>query len=195
MLPAAARGRAWARPASSIFYLALSYGPGLDRGAGARVERRASRSSTASCTGERPSALQLAGLALTLAGVILVSWSDGDGHTRGRRGIGFGVLAALLLGTLLVFFSRASAVDPYWAPFVLRAMSLSRSGRSSWCGAASRVDRRGLPGSRASACSTCSRTSPTGLDHAAVALDHGRAELALPGRHGRARAASTSASA
>ena len=35
------------------------------------------------------------------------------------------MLAAVLLGSLLVVFSRASAVDPYWAPLVLRVFSMS----------------------------------------------------------------------
>jgi drug/metabolite transporter (DMT)-like permease len=126
------------------FYLALSYGP---------VSIVAPVLASSACIpvvyglarGERPSALQLAGLAATLAGVMLVSWTDGDRHARGRRGIGFGVLAALLLGTLLVFFSRASAVDPYWAPFVLRAVSMSTVGAFILVrGILPRVDRRGL---------------------------------------------------
>ena len=61
-----------------IFYLALSYGP---------VSIVAPVLASSACIpvvyglarGERPSALQLAGLAATLAGVMLVSW------TRRRR--------------------------------------------------------------------------------------------------------------
>jgi drug/metabolite transporter (DMT)-like permease len=126
------------------FYLALSYGP---------VSIVAPVLASSACIpvvyglarGERPSSLQLAGLVTTVAGVMLVSWTDGDGHARGRRGIGFGVLAALLLGTLLVFFSRASAVDPYWAPFVLRAVSMATIGAFVLVrGIVPRVDRRGL---------------------------------------------------
>jgi drug/metabolite transporter (DMT)-like permease len=126
------------------FYLALSYGP---------VSIVAPVLASSACIpvvyglarGERPSSLQLAGLVATVAGVMLVSWTDGDGHARGRRGIGFGVLAALLLGTLLVFFSRASAVDPYWAPFVLRAVSMATIGAFVLVrGIVPRVDRRGL---------------------------------------------------
>ena len=60
----------------------------------------------------------------TLTGVILVSWTDSDGHARGRRGIAFGVVAAVLLGTLLVIFSDASEEDAYWAPLVLRTFSM-----------------------------------------------------------------------
>ena len=126
MLPAAVAGVMGAF-CIVTFYLALSYGP---------VSIVAPVLASSACIpvvyglarGERPSALQLTGLVATLAGVMLVSWTDGDGHARGRRGIGFGVVAALLLGTLLVFFSRASAVDAYWAPFVLRLVSMTTVG-------------------------------------------------------------------
>ena len=143
MLPAAVAGVMGAF-CIVTFYLALSYGP---------VSIVAPVLASSACIpvvyglvrGERPSALQLAGLVATLAGVMLVSWTDGDGHARGRRGIGFGVIAALLLGTLLVFFSRASAVDPYWAPLVLRAVSMSTVGAFILVrGIVPRVDRRGL---------------------------------------------------
>jgi drug/metabolite transporter (DMT)-like permease len=105
-----------------IFYLALSYGP---------VSIVAPVLASSACIpvvyglarGERPSALQLAGLVATLAGVVLVSWTDGDGHARGRRGIGFAIAAAILLGTVLVIFSHAAEHDAYWASFVLRISS------------------------------------------------------------------------
>jgi drug/metabolite transporter (DMT)-like permease len=143
MLPAAVAGVMGAL-CIVTFYLALSYGP---------VSIVAPVLASSACIpvvyglarGERPSALQLTGLVATLLGVMLVSWTDGDGHARGRRGIGFGVIAALLLGTLLVFFSRASAVDPYWAPFVLRAVSMSTVGAFIVVrGFVPRVDGRGL---------------------------------------------------
>ncbi|MDP9256941.1 MAG: DMT family transporter [Actinomycetota bacterium] len=143
MLPAAVAGVMGAL-CIVTFYLALSYGP---------VSIVAPVLASSACIpvvyglarGERPSALQLAGLAATLVGVMLVSWSDDDDDARGRRGIGFGVIAAVLLGTLLVFFSRASAVDPYWAPFVLRAVSMSTVGAFIVVrGFVPRVDGRGL---------------------------------------------------
>jgi drug/metabolite transporter (DMT)-like permease len=107
-----------------VFYLALSYGPVsivapvMASSAGIPVVYGIAR-------GERPSALQFTGLVVTLAGVILVSLTTGDGHARGRRGIAFGVLAAVLLGVLLVLFSRAAAHDAYWAPLVLRVFSIA----------------------------------------------------------------------
>jgi drug/metabolite transporter (DMT)-like permease len=122
MLPAAVAGVISAF-CIVTFYMALAYGP---------ISIVAPVLASSSCIpvvyglsrGERPSGLQLAGLAATMAGVMLVSWTGGDGHRHGRRGIAFGVLSAVLLGVLLVFFSRASAVDAYWAPFVLRVLSV-----------------------------------------------------------------------
>jgi drug/metabolite transporter (DMT)-like permease len=143
MLPAAVAGVLGAA-CIVIFYLALSYGP---------VSIVAPVLASSACIpvvyglvrGERPSSLQLAGLAATLAGVILVSWTDGDEHARGRRGIAFGVLAAVLLGTLLVIFSHASAEDAYWAPLVLRTFSMGTIVTVVLVRRVSvRVDRRGL---------------------------------------------------
>jgi drug/metabolite transporter (DMT)-like permease len=143
MLPAAAAGVLGAA-CIVIFYLALSYGP---------VSIVAPVLASSACIpvvyglirGERPSALQLAGLVATLAGVILVSWTSGDGHARGRRGIAFGVLAAALLGTLLVIFSYASAEDPYGAPLVLRTFSMGTIVAVVLVRRVSvRVDRRGV---------------------------------------------------
>jgi drug/metabolite transporter (DMT)-like permease len=143
MLPAMAAGVMGAF-CLVTFYLALSYGP---------VSIVAPVLASSACIpviyglvrGERPSALQLAGLIVTLAGVMLVSWTAGDGHARGRRGIGFGVLAAVLLGVLLVLFSRASAEDAYWAPFVLRSVSIVTVGAFILVsGVAPRVHRRAL---------------------------------------------------
>ena len=123
MLPAAVAGLMGAISVV-IFYLALSYGP---------VSIVAPVLASGACIpvvyglirGERPSALQLGGLAVTLVGVILVSWTDGgDYASRGRRGIAFAVLAAGLTGSLFVIFSEASDEDAYWAPLVLRTFSL-----------------------------------------------------------------------
>jgi drug/metabolite transporter (DMT)-like permease len=143
MLPAAVAGVMGAF-CIVIFYLALSYGP---------ISIVAPVLASSACipviyglvTGERPSALQLTGLVITLGGVILVSMAHGGGHARGRRGIGFGMLAALLLGSLLVVFSRASAADPYWAPLVLRVFSMATVVLFVLVRRVSvRVDRRGL---------------------------------------------------
>jgi drug/metabolite transporter (DMT)-like permease len=107
-----------------VFYLALSYGP-VSIVAPVMASSAAIPVVYGLVRGERPSAVQFAGLMVTLAGVILVSLTTGDGHARGRRGIAFGILAAVLLGVLLVLFSRAAAHDAYWAPLVLRVFSIA----------------------------------------------------------------------
>jgi drug/metabolite transporter (DMT)-like permease len=143
MLPAGAAGTLSA-VCIVTFYLALSYGP---------ISIVAPVLASSACIpvvyglarGERPAPLQLAGLAATLAGVVLVSWTHAGGHARGRRGIGFGVVAALLLGTIMVLFSRASAVDPYWSSFVLRTVSISFIGAFMLARrSAPQVDRKSL---------------------------------------------------
>jgi drug/metabolite transporter (DMT)-like permease len=143
MLPAAVAGVMGAF-CIVTFYLALSYGP-MSIVAPVLASSASIPVVYGLVRGERPSSPQLVGLVATLAGVMLVSWTDGDGHARGRRGIGFGVMAAVLLGTLLVLFSRASAVDPYWAPLVLRVVSMSTVGAFILVrGIVPRVDRRAL---------------------------------------------------
>jgi drug/metabolite transporter (DMT)-like permease len=123
MLPAALAGVLGAFTIV-VFYLALSYGP-VSIVAPILAASAAIPVVYGLLAGERPSALQLAGLCVTLAGVILVSLTTGDGHARGRRGVGFGILAAVMLGTLLVIFARAADADAYWAPLVLRVSSIA----------------------------------------------------------------------
>jgi drug/metabolite transporter (DMT)-like permease len=143
MLPAAGAG-VIASVCIVTFYLALSYGP---------VSIVAPVLASSACIpvvyglgrGERPAPVQLAGLAATLVGVILVSWTDADGRAHGRRGIGLAVVAAVLLGLVLILFSRASTVDPYWASFVLRVSSIFWIGVFILVqGVAPRVDRSAL---------------------------------------------------
>ncbi len=143
MLPAVVAGMLGAA-CIVVFYLALSYGP-VSIVAPVLASSASIPVVYGLITGERPSDLQLAGLVATLAGVILVSWTDGGGHARGRRGVAFGVLAAVLLGVLLVIFSHASAHDAYWAPLVLRASSMTTIATVVLVRRVSvRVDRRAL---------------------------------------------------
>jgi drug/metabolite transporter (DMT)-like permease len=123
MLPAALAGVLGAFTIV-VFYLALSYGP-VSIVAPVMAASAVIPVVYGLATGERPSGLQLAGLVVTLAGVILVSLTTGHGHARGRRGIGFGILAAVMLGTLLVIYARAADHDAYWAPLVLRLSSIA----------------------------------------------------------------------
>ncbi len=75
--------------------------------------------------GERPSTLQLAGIAVALVGIALAGLEPGGAGLRGRAAVGAGLalLAAGCFGGSQVGLQSASGADPYWATFVLRAAS------------------------------------------------------------------------
>ena len=77
-------------------------------------------------TGERPSALQMAGIAMALAGIALLAF-DRRPTERGRRlipGVGLALLAALAFGVFLVAIRYASRPDPLWGVLATRAGSV-----------------------------------------------------------------------
>ena len=74
--------------------------------------------------GEVPTALQDAGIALALGGVLLASRAPAEGtRRRFAEGAGLGVMAAVFIGLFLVTFDVAADKDPYWASLLLRAGS------------------------------------------------------------------------
>jgi drug/metabolite transporter (DMT)-like permease len=75
--------------------------------------------------GERPSAVQLAGIGLALVGVAVAGREPGAEGARGRAAVGAGLalLAAVTFGSSQVGLEAGSNVDPYWATFVLRIAS------------------------------------------------------------------------
>ena len=69
-------------------------------------------------TGDRPTALQAAGMASALVGVILASREEDPERGRGTRlaaGFGLALIAALGFGTFFVAIGRASDHGPLWA--------------------------------------------------------------------------------
>jgi drug/metabolite transporter (DMT)-like permease len=76
-------------------------------------------------TGERPSALQGAGIGLALAGVVLASRDPGaTGRGRGvATGVGLALVAAVSFGLLLVALGAASEGDALWATLAMRTTS------------------------------------------------------------------------
>ena len=94
--------------------------------------------------GERPSALQLAGVALALFGVVLVSLEPGE-EWRLSAGVPLALVAALGFGGYFVFMDRASADDAYWAVVVARGFSsaIALAVAAAW--GTLRVGRRNLP--------------------------------------------------
>jgi drug/metabolite transporter (DMT)-like permease len=72
-------------------------------------------------TGDRPSAVQGAGIALALAGVALAAWErDEAGRPATAAGVGLALLAAAGIGASLVALKAASDADPRWAALALR---------------------------------------------------------------------------
>ncbi len=91
-------------------------------------------------TGERPSSLQVAGIALALTGVALASREAkpsrpepavgrGAGLPAGRArvagGVGLALVSAVGFGTFFVFIDRASEGDAAWAILTSRVIGLS----------------------------------------------------------------------
>jgi drug/metabolite transporter (DMT)-like permease len=76
--------------------------------------------------GERPSSLQLAGVALAVVGVVSASLEQ-SGHAEGRRiglGVGFALMAALGFGCSLIALSKAAAGGALWAPVAMRSVGV-----------------------------------------------------------------------
>lgn len=79
-------------------------------------------------SGDRPTALQLVGVALAIVGVVAAARApDPDGQRGGRlaEGVGLALVAALLLGVLVLLLDRAARVDAAWASLFLRVGGLS----------------------------------------------------------------------
>jgi len=75
--------------------------------------------------GERPSGVQLAGIAVALVGVAFAGWEPGAPGTRRQlsAGAGLAILAAVSFGSSQVGLESAANDDPYWATFILRLAS------------------------------------------------------------------------
>jgi drug/metabolite transporter (DMT)-like permease len=71
--------------------------------------------------GDRPSALQLAGIGCALLGVMLASQEHQEGERRIAAGVGLAVLAAVGFGFYFPPMHAAGEVDPWWGSFVFRA--------------------------------------------------------------------------
>jgi drug/metabolite transporter (DMT)-like permease len=78
--------------------------------------------------GERPSSLQLTGMAVAGAGILLAVRTPepagaGSG-VAGTRGIGYALLAALFLGLLVTSLDAAGQASPLWASLMIRIVSV-----------------------------------------------------------------------
>jgi drug/metabolite transporter (DMT)-like permease len=77
--------------------------------------------------GERPSALQLAGIGLAVGGAVVTSYEPGAASERPRvaAGVGWALLAAVAFGGYFIPMHAASDGDFVWATLVFRLTSFS----------------------------------------------------------------------
>ncbi len=75
-------------------------------------------------TGDRPSALQVAGIGLAICGAVFAAREprsdSGDAHAGITAGAGLGLLAAVGFGSFFLAMDKASDGDVFWAIFVNR---------------------------------------------------------------------------
>jgi drug/metabolite transporter (DMT)-like permease len=71
-------------------------------------------------TGDRPRAIQLAGIAAAIVGVALASREQQEGEGRLAAGAGLALLAAIGFGFYFPPMHAAGAADPWWSSFVFR---------------------------------------------------------------------------
>ena len=78
-------------------------------------------------TGERPSPVQLAGIALAVGGAVVTSYEPGSESRPARltAGIGWALLAAVAFGGYFIPMHEASEGDFVWATLVFRLTSFS----------------------------------------------------------------------
>jgi drug/metabolite transporter (DMT)-like permease len=90
-------------------------------------------------SGERPHALQGAGVALAIVGVVLASREESETGPRVAAGVWLAIGAAVGFGGFFVAMDRASEADPYWAIMVARIASMA----ALWTAAL--LTRTGIP--------------------------------------------------
>jgi drug/metabolite transporter (DMT)-like permease len=76
--------------------------------------------------GDRPTGLQLAGIAVAIVGVVLASRSpQGRGEPVTGRAIGLAIVAAISLGILVVLLDEGGRTDPAWTATMVRVAALT----------------------------------------------------------------------
>ena len=146
--------------------------------------------------GERPSTVQLAGIAVALVGVAVAGWEPGVAGARGRAatGAGLALLAAVFFGSAQVGLEAASNVDPYWATLVLRIDLVGSRPLTGAVEAATRTRQRLADARPDRAAGRRRNDHVRRRDHKGAVQRRGRARVALPGRWSRSSRAWCSAS-
>ena len=77
--------------------------------------------------GDRPEAVQVAGMVLAISGVVLAArarGSDRDARPT-SAGVGLAILAAIFLGSMVVALDAGGDRDPFWTVFMVRMSSVA----------------------------------------------------------------------
>jgi drug/metabolite transporter (DMT)-like permease len=74
-------------------------------------------------SGERPGAVQAAGIAIALTGVVLASREESEGSGRVATGVGLALMSALGFGLFFVGLDAGSEDDLWWALLFVRGTS------------------------------------------------------------------------
>ncbi len=79
--------------------------------------------------GDRPGIVQIAGMALTIGGIVLISRPESDktetAVRTSRLGILLAVFAAVMIGVVLVAYDYGGNAEPYWTVAIARASALA----------------------------------------------------------------------
>ncbi len=75
--------------------------------------------------GERPSALQLAGIVVAIGGIVLAARTPDPEGVRTTSGLGLAALAAVTIGLVGVALDEAGRRDPFYATLMVRVGALS----------------------------------------------------------------------
>ena len=79
--------------------------------------------------GDQPGIVQIAGMALTIGGIVLISRPESDkpatAERTSRLGILLAVFAAVMIGVVLVAYDYGGNADPYWTVAIARASALA----------------------------------------------------------------------
>jgi drug/metabolite transporter (DMT)-like permease len=76
--------------------------------------------------GDRPEPVQVAGMVVAIAGVVLAARSaDPERTSRVATGVGLALVAAALLGLMVVALDAGGDRDPVWTIFMVRVSSVS----------------------------------------------------------------------
>lgn len=76
--------------------------------------------------GDRPTTLQILGIVLAVAGIVLASRTPGEeGASPHLRGVGLALVAAVTLGAFVVLLDEAGRSDPLWGAMMVRVGALA----------------------------------------------------------------------